>query len=91
MIIDFSIVDESGVSIYSVSKEAETELPNMDPNLRSAGKLNFISILFCLLIAFFFFLFKFILVGLARRLQDPLLEYVKIEPKHLGVGQYQVY
>lgn len=29
-------------------------------------------------------------VAIARRLQDPLLEYVKIEPKHLGVGMYQV-
>ncbi|KAL3219772.1 hypothetical protein MRX96_030178 [Rhipicephalus microplus] len=28
-------------------------------------------------------------VGIARRLQDPLLEYVKVEPKHLGVGMYQ--
>jgi len=26
---------------------------------------------------------------LARRLQDPLGELVKVEPKHLGVGMYQ--
>ncbi|WP_307814137.1 Tex family protein [Glycomyces sp. YM15] len=28
-------------------------------------------------------------VSIARRLQDPLAELVKIEPKHIGVGQYQ--
>lgn len=32
----------------------------------------------------------FFIVAIGRRLQDPLLEYVKIEPKHLGVGMYQV-
>lgn len=62
--VKYCTVPESGVSIYSVTKEAEEELPNLDPNIRSA-------------------------VGLARRLQDPLLEYVKVEPKHLGVGMYQ--
>ncbi|KAG8186310.1 hypothetical protein JTE90_007331 [Oedothorax gibbosus] len=64
MISEYNIVNENGASIYSVTKEAEAELPGMDPNLRSA-------------------------VSIARRLQDPLLEYVKIEPKHLGVGMYQ--
>ncbi|KAG0410348.1 hypothetical protein HPB47_012535 [Ixodes persulcatus] len=62
--LDRSTIDESGASIYSVTKEAEAELPGLDPNIRSA-------------------------VGIARRLQDPLLEYVKVEPKHLGVGMYQ--
>lgn len=28
-------------------------------------------------------------VSIARRLQDPLAELVKIEPKSIGVGQYQ--
>lgn len=28
-------------------------------------------------------------VSLARRVQDPLSEMVKVEPKHLGVGMYQ--
>lgn len=28
-------------------------------------------------------------VSIARRLNDPMAEYVKIEPKHLGVGMYQ--
>ncbi|GFY43541.1 s1 RNA-binding domain-containing protein 1 [Trichonephila inaurata madagascariensis] len=63
-VVKYCIVNENGASIYSVTKEAEAEFPNMDPNLRSA-------------------------VSIARRLQDPLLEYVKIEPKHLGVGMYQ--
>ncbi|XP_035205322.1 uncharacterized protein LOC118180321 [Stegodyphus dumicola] len=62
--VKYCIINESGVSIYSVTKEAELELPDMDPNVRSA-------------------------VSIARRLQDPLLEYVKVEPKHLGVGMYQ--
>ncbi|XP_078000990.1 S1 RNA-binding domain-containing protein 1-like [Glandiceps talaboti] len=60
----YCIVDEAGASIYSVSDDAQTELPNMDANLRSA-------------------------VSIGRRLQDPLIELVKIEPKHLGVGMYQ--
>ena len=28
-------------------------------------------------------------ISIARRLQDPLAELVKIDPKHIGVGQYQ--
>ncbi|KAK3592935.1 hypothetical protein CHS0354_011735 [Potamilus streckersoni] len=60
----YSIIDESGASIYSVSDEAEKELPGMDPSLRGA-------------------------VSIGRRLLDPLAELVKIEPKHIGVGQYQ--
>jgi uncharacterized protein len=28
-------------------------------------------------------------VSIARRLQDPLAELVKIDPKAIGVGQYQ--
>ncbi len=28
-------------------------------------------------------------VSIARRLQDPLAELVKIDPKSIGVGQYQ--
>jgi len=28
-------------------------------------------------------------ISIARRLQDPLAELVKIEPKHIGIGQYQ--
>lgn len=38
------------------------------------------------------FLFNsvYVLVSIGRRLQDPLAELVKIEPKHLGIGMYQV-
>lgn len=32
-----SITNEAGASIYSVSPEACKEMPNLDPNLRSAG------------------------------------------------------
>ncbi|XP_039250930.2 S1 RNA-binding domain-containing protein 1-like [Styela clava] len=60
----YCIVNENGASIYSVTTEAQKELPDLDPNLRSA-------------------------VSIARRLQDPLVELVKIEPKHIGVGMYQ--
>jgi len=30
-----------------------------------------------------------IVVSIARRLQNPLMELVKIEPQHIGVGMYQ--
>uniref|UniRef100_H0WHU1 S1 RNA binding domain 1 n=1 Tax=Otolemur garnettii TaxID=30611 RepID=H0WHU1_OTOGA len=60
----YCIVSEAGASIYSVSPEAIKEMPELDPNLRSA-------------------------VSIARRVQDPLAELVKIEPKHIGVGMYQ--
>jgi len=60
----YTIVNESGTSIYSCSPEAKSEFPDLDPNLISA-------------------------ISIARRLQDPLAELVKVEPKHLGVGMYQ--
>ena len=60
-----SVVNEAGSSIYSVSSEAQEEMPDLEPNLRSA-------------------------VSIARRLQDPLAELVKIDPKHVGIGLYQV-
>ena len=60
----YTIVDETGASIYSCSNEASAEFPNLDVNVISA-------------------------VSIARRLQDPMAELVKIEPKHLGVGMYQ--
>nr|XP_054759218.1 S1 RNA-binding domain-containing protein 1-like [Lytechinus pictus] len=62
--VQYCIVNEDGASIYSVSPEAEKEMPKLDPNIRSA-------------------------VSIARRLQDPLAELVKIDPKHIGVGMYQ--
>ncbi|GFS19498.1 S1 RNA-binding domain-containing protein 1, partial [Elysia marginata] len=64
LLVVYSIVDECGASIYSVSDVAKKEFPDLDPTLRGA-------------------------VSIARRLQDPLAELVKIEPKHLGVGMYQ--
>ena len=60
----YMVVNEAGASVYSASKLAATELPELDLTLRSA-------------------------VSIARRLQDPLAELVKIEPKAIGVGQYQ--
>ncbi|KAF6021113.1 SRBD1 [Bugula neritina] len=62
--VKYCIVNEDGSSVYSVSKLAEEELPQLDQNLRSA-------------------------VSIARRLQNPLMELVKIEPQHIGVGMYQ--
>ncbi len=62
--IYYMVVNEAGASVYSASKLAAKELPELDLTLRSA-------------------------VSIARRLQDPLAELVKIEPKAIGVGQYQ--
>lgn len=58
------IVNESGASIYSASKVAAQEFPNLDVTVRGA-------------------------ISIGRRLQDPLAELVKIDPKSIGVGQYQ--
>ncbi len=58
------VVNEAGASIYSASKLAAEEFPNLDVSYRGS-------------------------VSIARRLQDPLAELVKIEPKAIGVGQYQ--
>jgi uncharacterized protein len=60
----YVIVSEAGASVYSASKLAIKEFPDLDVSRRSA-------------------------VSIARRLQDPLAELVKIEPKAVGVGQYQ--
>ena len=60
----YMVVSEAGASVYSASKLAAAELPELDLTLRSA-------------------------VSIARRLQDPLAELVKIDPKAIGVGQYQ--
>ncbi len=62
--VKYTIVSESGASVYSASKLAEEEFPDYDVMQRSA-------------------------ISIARRLQDPLAELVKIEPKAIGVGQYQ--
>src|SRR5690606_16237610 len=62
--LQYTIGNEAGASVYSASKLAAEELPDLDVTLRSA-------------------------VSIARTLQDPLAELVKIEPKSIGVGQYQ--
>jgi len=62
--LKYIIVNEAGASVYSASKLAAAEFPELDVAERSA-------------------------VSIARRLQDPLAELVKIEPKAIGVGQYQ--
>jgi uncharacterized protein len=58
------IVNESGASVYSASKLANEEFPELDLTIRGA-------------------------ISIGRRLQDPLAELVKIDPKSIGVGQYQ--
>ncbi|MBQ4504217.1 MAG: RNA-binding transcriptional accessory protein, partial [Firmicutes bacterium] len=60
----YTIVSEAGASIYSASKLATEEYPDLDVTTRGA-------------------------MSIGRRLQDPLAELVKIDPKHIGVGQYQ--
>ena len=62
--VAYMVVNEAGASVYSASKLAAGEFPQLDVSLRSA-------------------------VSIARRLQDPLAELVKIDPKSIGVGQYQ--
>lgn len=62
--IYYTIVSESGASVYSASKLASEEYPNLDVETRGA-------------------------ISIGRRLQDPLAELVKIDPKAIGVGQYQ--
>lgn len=62
--IPLSIVSEAGASVYSASKLAQVEFPDLHVEERSA-------------------------VSIARRIQDPMAELVKIDPKSIGVGQYQ--
>ena len=62
--VQYVIVSEAGASVYSASKLATEEYPNINVSIRGA-------------------------ISIARRLQDPLAELVKIDPKAIGVGQYQ--
>ncbi len=62
--INYAIVSEAGASVYSASKLAAEEYPDINVSIRGA-------------------------ISIARRLQDPLAELVKIDPKAIGVGQYQ--
>ena len=60
----YAIVSEAGASVYSASKLATKEYPDINVSIRGA-------------------------ISIARRLQDPMSELVKIDPKSIGVGQYQ--
>lgn len=60
----YTVVDESGASVYSASDVAREEFPDLDLTIRGA-------------------------ISMGRRLQDPLAELVKIDPKAIGVGLYQ--
>lgn len=62
--LHYLVVNEAGASVYSASKLAKEEFPDLDVSIRGA-------------------------VSIARRVQDPLAELVKIDPKSIGVGQYQ--
>lgn len=62
--VKYTIVSEAGASVYSASKEAQTEFPDLEVQERSA-------------------------ISIGRRIQDPLSELVKIDPKSIGVGEYQ--
>ena len=62
--VHYTIVSEAGASVYSASKLATEEYPDINVSIRGA-------------------------ISIARRLQDPLAELVKIDPKAIGVGQYQ--
>lgn len=62
--VKYTVVDESGASVYSASDVAREEFPDLDLTIRGA-------------------------ISMGRRLQDPLAELVKIDPKAIGVGLYQ--
>lgn len=63
-LVHYTIVSEAGASVYSASKLANEEYPDIDVSIRGA-------------------------ISIGRRLQDPMAELVKIDPKSIGVGQYQ--
>lgn len=60
----YMVVSEAGASVYSASKLAQDEYPDLDVTVRWA-------------------------ISIAHRVQDPLAEFTKIDPKAIGVGQYQ--
>jgi len=62
--INYAVVSEIGASVYSASKIAQEEYPNLDVTIRGA-------------------------ISIASRLRDPMSALVKIDPKSLGIGQYQ--
>ena len=62
--INYTVVSEAGASVYSASKLAQEEYPQLDVTIRGA-------------------------ISIAQRLRDPMATLVKIDPKSLGIGQYQ--
>jgi uncharacterized protein len=62
--LNYAVVSEIGASVYSASKIAQEEYPNLDVTIRGA-------------------------ISIASRLRDPMSALVKIDPKSLGIGQYQ--
>ena len=62
--ISYTVVSEAGASVYSASKIAQEEYPQLDVTIRGA-------------------------ISIAQRVRDPLATFVKIDPKSLGIGQYQ--
>ncbi len=62
--IDYMVVSEAGASVYSASKLAQEEYPDLDVTVRGA-------------------------ISIGHRVQDPLAELTKVEPKAIGVWQYQ--
>ena len=62
--VNYAIVSEIGASVYSASKIATQEYPDLDVTIRGA-------------------------ISIAQRLRDPMAALVKIDPKSLGIGQYQ--
>lgn len=64
MNLTYTVVSEAGASVYSASKIAQEEYPQLDVTIRGA-------------------------ISIAQRLRDPMAALVKIDPKSLGVGQYQ--
>ena len=62
--LSYTVVSEAGASVYSASKLAQEEYPDLDVTIRGA-------------------------ISIAARLRDPMATLVKIDPKSLGIGQYQ--
>jgi len=62
--LNYTVVSEAGASVYSASKIAAQEYPDLDVTIRGA-------------------------ISIAQRLRDPMAALVKIDPKSLGIGQYQ--
>jgi len=62
--LKYTVVSEAGASVYSASKIAAEEYPNLDVTVRGA-------------------------ISIAGRVRDPMAALVKIDPKSLGIGQYQ--